>query len=132
LVASHALAEDGASTALGATGPVAADRSLTAALAEAAEAPELTVASVDLFYEEHSPGSATRRERPAAAVEMEAATLFRLAQLRHARAACLLAVTDVLEGGAARRAGRLGSEEIEAAGLRLGEAALSALMADAR
>ena len=132
VVASQALAEDGASTALGATGPIAADRRLTAALAEAAAAPERTVASVDLFYQERSPGSATRHESPATAVEMEAATLFRLAQLRHARAACLLAVTDVLEGGAARRAGRLGPKEIEAVGLRLGEAALSALIADTR
>ena len=66
---------------------------------------------------------------------MEAATLLRLAELRGVRAGCLLAVTDLLDPGAddmpARHVERLGREQIEAVGLRLGEAALAALAAEA-
>jgi len=131
IVAREALAADGASSALGAGERVLADESLSSALARAASGPEATIASGDLFYDERPGVAAGWWERGAVAVEMEAATLLFLAELRGVRAGCLLAVTDLLDPGdddtPARHVERLGREEIEAAGLRLGEAALAAL-----
>src|SRR4051812_48240019 len=66
-----ALALDGASRALGADGRVDPDAALTAGI----DAPPGTAASVDLFYGEAEPGGAD-------VVEMECATLFRVAELR--------------------------------------------------
>ena len=132
IVAREALVADGASAALGAQERVRADATLSDSLARAAGAPAATVASADLFYDDRPGVAAGWLERGATAVEMEASTLLRLAELRGVRAGCLLAVTDLLEPGSAERAGRhverLGREEIEAVGLRLGEAALAALM----
>lgn len=132
IVAREALAADGASAALGAGERVGADGALSASLATAASAPEVTVATADLFYDERAGEAIGWRDRGAVAVEMEAATLLRLAELRGARAGCVLAVTDLLDLGAgdrpARHVERLEREEIEAAGLRLGEAALAALI----
>jgi uridine phosphorylase len=109
-----ALALDGASRALGATDRVLPDEELTAALAVGAE--NVVAASVDLFYADEEPVGAD-------VVEMECATLFRVAELRGARAAAVLGVTDVLAGG--RR--RVGAEKLEALGIELGEAAWAAL-----
>jgi uridine phosphorylase len=134
IVADATLALDGASVALGAGERVAADPGLAHALREAAGARHGTVATVDLFYDDR-PGEASGwRSRGAIAVEMEAATLFRLADLRGVRAACVLAVSDRLdlggEGVAARRAERLDHEAIEAAGAQLGEVAAAGLRTD--
>jgi DeoD family purine-nucleoside phosphorylase len=134
VVAREALAEDGASAALGAGERVSGDPRLSAALAEAGAAEPATVASVDLFYEERPEKVAGWRERGARAVEMEAAVLFRLAELRAARAGCLLVVSDLLDpgelGAGPRRRERINREGLEAAGLRLGEASLAALTRD--
>jgi uridine phosphorylase len=133
IVAREALAADGASAALGAGERARADESLSHALALAASAPEATVASVDLYYDDRLGPAAGWRERGAVAVEMEAATLLRLGEMRGVRAGCLLALTDRLDAGgdneAMRHVERLGREEIDAAGLRLGEAALAAVSA---
>lgn len=107
-----ALALDGASRALGAGATVEPDPELTAAV----EAPGVTAASVDLFYDGQSP-------RGADVVEMECATLFQVARLRGVRAAALLGVSDALAGK--RR--RIDPEQLEALGIQLGEAAWAAL-----
>jgi uridine phosphorylase len=107
------LALDGASRALGADGRVEPDPDLTRAI----EAPGAVAASVDLFYDGPEPTGAD-------VVEMEAATLFQLAKLRGARAAGVLGVSDRL-GESGRE--RIDADELEALGVRLGEAAWAAL-----
>jgi len=140
LVAREALCADGASRALGGGERVAADMELTAAL-EAAAAQELgqaapsgAVVTTDLFYDpdgNHAdPGAdagsgpdSDPAGRPALAIEMETATLFRLAELRGVQAGCVLAVSDLL--GPAR--GRIDAEAMEAAAHRIGRIAAAAL-----
>ena len=53
---------------------------------------------------------------------MEAATLFTVARLRGAAAGCILIVSDLVPA-----ASRLGDDELHAAELRLGDAAVAAL-----
>jgi uridine phosphorylase len=108
-----ALALDGASRALGAGDRVQPDPELTAAI----DAPGVLAASVDLFYDGPEPEGAD-------VVEMEAATVFQLAHLRGARAAAVLGVTDVLDDSGRQR---IDPEELEALGVRIGEAAWAAL-----
>jgi purine-nucleoside phosphorylase len=108
----HALALDGASRALGAGEVVDPDAGLAAAI----DAPGVTAASVDLFYDGAEPTGAD-------VVEMECATVFQLARLRDVRAAAVLGVSDELAGG--RR--RIEPDGLEALGLRIGEAAWAAL-----
>ena len=79
----------------------------------------VTVVSSDLFYDD---GAAPPPGDPDV-VEMEAATLLRIAELRGVRAACLLAVSDVLAGGRER----MDAEALQAAGLRLGQVGAEAL-----
>jgi uridine phosphorylase len=124
LAAADALPADGASAALGADGRVAGDAALTARLVEAGAEP-VTVATTDLFYDGRD-GAGDWLRRGAAAVEMEAATLFRLAELRGVEAAAVLGVTDVPAPGGSRRAG---PEELEEIGLRVGRAGYAALRA---
>jgi uridine phosphorylase len=109
-----ALALDGASRALGAGERAIPDPDLTAAI----DAPGVTAASVDLFYDGEQPAGAQ-------VVEMECATLFQLAKLRGVRAAAVLGVSDTLAGG--RR--RIDSDGLERLGVRLGEAGWVALAA---
>jgi uridine phosphorylase len=107
-----ALALDGTSRALGADTRVLPDAQLTAAL----DAPPVVAASVDLFYGDPDTGDAD-------VVEMECATLFQVAQLRGARAAAVLGISDTLDGGRTR----IAPEELESLGIRLGEAAWAGL-----
>jgi uridine phosphorylase len=107
-----ALALDGTSRALGANGSVGPDPALSAAI----DAPDAIAASVDLFYDGPDPEGAD-------VVEMECATLFRIAELRGVRAAAVLGVSDTLAG----RRTRIKPERLEALGLELGEAAWAAL-----
>jgi uridine phosphorylase len=109
----RALALDGTSRALGADRSVEPDRDLAARI----DAEQVTAASVDVFYGEPETGGAQ-------VVEMECATLFRLAELRGVRAAAVLGVSDVLHGG---RRERIGQEPLEQLGVRLGEVAWEAL-----
>ncbi len=113
------LALDGASAALGAGGPLAPDPQLLARLVEAGAAPA-TVASTDLFYD--------CGERPpapgAVAIELETAAILGVAARHGVQAACVLGVAR--QAGANGRA-QLGGDELEALGMRLGEAGYAAL-----
>jgi DeoD family purine-nucleoside phosphorylase len=124
LIASHALAADGTSRALGASDQVGASPELLASLTAAADGDARTglVASSDLFYD----STGAEREWLAAgalAVEMETATLFALAPRRGLQAAALLIVSDLLHP--TRR--RIATEALRAAEHRMGELAIRAL-----
>jgi DeoD family purine-nucleoside phosphorylase len=117
-----ALAEDGTSRALGASGRAEPDAELTRRLGDSAT--PAVVVSTDVFYETRDGIQQRWVEQGARAVEMEAAALFTVAA-RHegVRAACLLAVTDKITG----ERERMDQEQVEAVGVRLGEVALGAL-----
>jgi DeoD family purine-nucleoside phosphorylase len=130
LIATEAIAADGTSRALGAGDRVPASPELLAALTEAADPSESgrfaaqagPVVSTDLFYD----GRGLERawaQAGAAAVEMEAATLFTLAGRREVHAAALLVVSDLVLP--ARR--RIGPEELREAETRMGRVALGGL-----
>lgn len=133
LVASGVLVADGVSAALGAEDRLEPHRALTEALLEAAArrgGRSATVVSTDLFYDERAGIAHGWRARGAEAVEMEAAAVLRVAERRGARAACLLAVTDLLEADSTDRRPRrhrVDQAALESAGMRLGEVALEAL-----
>jgi purine-nucleoside phosphorylase len=125
LVASEAIAADGTSRALGAGERVAADRGLTEALdgAGASHAPARvggdpqTVVSTDLFYEPNPQRERDWRAAGAAAVEMEAATLFAVGARLGVPVGCMLVVTDLLgESGRQRIEERELVEAVEAMG----------------
>ncbi len=126
VVATEALACDGASRALGAGERVAASAELVQALRSAAGAGHHggRVVSTDLFYDGRSPEQSWK-DRGALAVEMETATLFTLAQIHGLQAASLLAVTDLLLPH--RR--RIAAEGLLEAERCLGEVAARALSA---
>jgi uridine phosphorylase len=123
VAAESVLATDGASAALGADGSVAPDPTLTARLVDAG-ATAATVVSSDLFYDPRADMAAEWLARGAAVVEMEAATILRVAECRGVAAACALAVTDVPAEGGSRRAD---ADALEAIGLRVGELGYAAL-----
>jgi uridine phosphorylase len=123
LAVGDALSEDGTSRALGAGSRAGADPSLTAALVEAGAAGPVTAVSTDVFYDAREGIQERWVAGGAQAVEMEAATVFTVARRRGVRAACLLAVTDLLTGDRER----IDQEQLEAVGVRLGEVALAAL-----
>ncbi|HEU0024278.1 MAG TPA: hypothetical protein VFQ12_06590 [Thermoleophilaceae bacterium] len=125
LAAAEALPADGASAALGADGRVSADPRLVERLVAAGAEP-VTVATSDLFYDGRAGAAEEWVRRGAAAVEMEAATLLRLAEVRGVEGACVLGVTDVPGARGSRRAE---PEELEAIGLRVGRAGYEALRA---
>jgi uridine phosphorylase len=118
----EALAGDGCSRALGAGDVVAGDAGLADALAAQADRAG-RVGCGDLFYDEGDRGDARRdawRAAGAVARDLETAALFAVARRRGVRAGSLLAVTAC--GGE-----RLDGDAIDAAGVRLGRAALAAL-----
>ena len=125
LIATEAICDDGTSRALGATGRVAPDPQLTAALRAAGDgvAAAGTVASTDLFYDGRDGQEQQWRAEGAAAVEMETATLYALAARRGVGAAALLIVSDLLLP--ARQ--RIETEALREAEHRVGELALRAL-----
>ena len=118
--AREVIAADGASSALGASARLAPDPDLERAL----DARSATVVSTDLFYDAREGVEAEWVEAGAEVVEMEAATLLAISHRRGVAAAVLLAVSDQLAGGSRQR---IGAEELEAAGVRLGEAAYGAI-----
>jgi DeoD family purine-nucleoside phosphorylase len=120
-----ALVEDGVSRALGAGEWASGDPALADALVAAGGATEARVASTDVFYERRDGIQERWLAAGAVAVEMEAAALFTVAELRGVRAGCVLAVTDLIAG--ARK--RMDQEAVEAVGVELGAAALRALAA---
>jgi purine-nucleoside phosphorylase len=117
VLAETALPHDGASRALGASGPVPADPTLLGALRAAApDAHQGPVLSSDLFYDPdptHPP--------EALAIEMEAAAIFTVAARHGLPAACILAVSDIVATHE-----RIGVEALEAAEQALGRAAAAA------
>ena len=136
VIAEAAIASDGASRALGAGDRVAADAALVGALQSAAAADGAAdgarvrtglIATSDLFYDRDRGRSGTWRAAGALGIEMEAATLLRIGELRGIAVACLLAVTDVFDAGGARE--RIDAEELLRAGERLGRVGAAALSA---
>ena len=131
IVAGEALGEDGTSRALGAGELAEADVELTALLVSELDqgATASRVVSTDLFYD-GAPARPARadawRSRGAAAVEMEAATLFTLGARLGVATACVLAVSDTFVEG---RRQRIGDEELAAAAERMGAVAVAALEA---
>jgi DeoD family purine-nucleoside phosphorylase len=124
VVCERVLGRDGASRALGAEDTIEPDPELTASLVAAARgAAQGTTVSTDLFYD---PDSSRQEEWVAAgalAVEMEAAAVIAVAVRHRARAACVLAVSDVLVGGRKR----LGGEALARVGEELGRVGAAAL-----
>jgi len=125
IVADAALATDGTSRALGAGDRVPADAGLVEALrAAAGDGARIgAVASSDLFYRDAGRAPAWA-QAGALAIEMEASTLLRVAELRGVRAGCLLAVSDVFDGGVRHR---IDADALVAAAERLGAVAVAAL-----
>jgi uridine phosphorylase len=136
VVAGDALAEDGASLALGAGETVAPDGELTGRLATAlpgGSGPSRIV-STDLFYDgEPERGGPPRaradawRRRGVVAVEMEAATIFTLGHQLGVATGCVLAVSDTFEEETRRR---IEDDELAAAAERMGALAAGALNFD--
>jgi uridine phosphorylase len=117
VIAETVRVEDGTSRALGASGSLAPDAQLLAALRAAGEGAEVgEVVSVDLY---HDPGTWPG----AVAVDLSAAALFAVAARHGAAAACVLAVSDVLCGE--RR--RIEPEALEHAEVELGRVGAAAL-----
>jgi uridine phosphorylase len=133
IVAGDALAEDGASRALGAGEIAEPDRDLTGRLAAALEgtpAP-VRIVTTDLFYDSGEGDAGPPRARAeawhrrgAVAVEMEAATLFTLGGRLRVSTACLLAVSDTFRAAERRR---IADEDLADAAARMGSAAAAAL-----
>ena len=90
----------------------------------AAGARPATVATSDLFYDPREDAAAGWVERGALAVEMEAATILQVAARRGVAAACVLGVSDVPASNGSRR---MGPDELEQLGVRVGEAGYAAL-----
>ena len=128
VVAAEALAEDGASRALGAEEVEAADDELTAALAtqQATAGPASRIVTTDLFYDGAGAGERAEswRSRGAVAVEMEAATLFTVGRAVGVKTACVLAVSDTFEDGTRLR---IDDEDLADAAERMGSLAAAAL-----
>ncbi len=128
IVVEAALSDDGTSRALGAGELVAADAGLVEALAAAAGdgARRGTVATTDLFYDHGVSRARAWTSVGALGIEMEAATILRVGELRGIPAACLLVVTDVF--GPAGERERIDDEGLIRAGERLGEVGAAALI----
>ena len=124
VVASEAIAADGASRALGADGRLPTDPALTRALVDEVARPARTIVSADLFYDPDPARLAHWAAGGAAAVEMETAAVLATTARHGLPAACVLMVTDRLADGGRSR---MEHEEIEGRAVRLGEVALAAL-----
>ncbi len=124
LIATHAIAADGTSRALGAGERVTGDPELLRCLEAGPDGTASgTVVCSDLFYD--GPDGQEHRwlTAGALAVEMETATLYALADRRGLRAASLLVVSDVILPARVR----IDTQALHAAERRMGEAALGAL-----
>jgi uridine phosphorylase len=128
IIGETALACDGASRALGSGDAVVADAGLVAALQDAAGpggARTGAVVSSDLFYDRDRERSRGWRRAGALAVEMEAATLLRVGELRGIPVGCLLAVSDVVGTDGSLR--RIDAEALLKAVEQLGRVGAGAL-----
>ena len=133
VVASDALAEDGASRALGAGETVEPDPDLTAQLAAGLPpgAVPSRIVTTDLFYDGdpgHGGPPKARADawlrRGAVAVEMEVATIFTLGNRLGVATGCVLVVSDTFEGGARNR---IEDDDLAKAAERMGALAAEAL-----
>jgi uridine phosphorylase len=124
LAAQAVLPADGTSGALGADGLLRPDSSLLEGLVAGGARPA-TVVTTDLFYESRNGVARGWIERGAVAVEMGAAAVLQVAARHGIPAACVLGVTGVPGKNGLRRATR---EQVEAIGVRLGEAGFEALV----
>jgi uridine phosphorylase len=115
---------DGTSQALIGDAPLIPDRQITELLAAQADHSGLVI-SADLFYERGTERIERWKASGALAVEMEAAALLAVAQLRSIRLGVLLMVSDASAGAGARLEG----VALERATERLGRAGLAALLA---
>ncbi len=127
VIADEALAGDGTSRALGAGARVAAAAGLVEALRAAAGTGARVgpVATSDLFYDRDPERVRGWADAGALAIEMEAATLLRVGELRGIEVGCLLAVTDVFDADGTRH--RLDADGLALAGERLGQVGAAAL-----
>jgi DeoD family purine-nucleoside phosphorylase len=125
LIATHALAGDGTSRALGAGDGTSATPELLADVIAAAGdgARAGIVASTDLFYDERPESEHEWWHAGAVALEMETATLFALARTRGLAAASVLLVTDEILP--VRK--RIAADALRAGEHRLGDLAVRAL-----
>jgi len=144
VIATEAIAADGTSRALGAGDRVTASPDLLAVVLATAEPPFTNsdpdatapeghapqavhsgpIVTSDVFYDARGLERGWSAEG-ALAVEMEAATLFALAEAREVQAATLLVVSDIVLPERVR----IGEDELRAAERRMGAAALRALTA---
>jgi uridine phosphorylase len=133
VVASDALAEDGASRALGAGEAVEPSPDLTAQLAAGLPpgAVPSRIVTTDLFYDgdpDHGGPPKARADawlrRGAVAVEMEAATIFTLGNRLGVATGCVLVVSDTFEG---RARNRIDDDDLAKAAERMGALAAEAL-----
>lgn len=124
--ADNLIGADGTSKALIGESPLIPDQQMTELLAASADHSG-SVVSADLFYERGSERVESWKQSGAIAVEMEAAALLAVAQLRSIRCAVLLMVSDASAGAGARLEG----VALERATERLGRAGLAALLASA-
>ena len=133
VVAGQALAEDGASRALGAGETTEPDPQLTARLVAGlpGEVAPACVVTTDLFYDGGAgqggpprPRADAWRRRGAVAVEMEAATVFTLGLRLGVAAACALVVSDTFGDGSRKR---IDDDDLAEAVGRLGALAAAAL-----
>jgi DeoD family purine-nucleoside phosphorylase len=131
VIASDAIVADGTSAVLGAGPRTHADPTLTSALAATLagvpgrRAHVATIVSTDVFYEEGSDRGRAWRAAGAAAVEMEASTLFALGSSAGVPVACVLAVSDVFDAAGQRV--RLDDGALSRAAEAMGRAAAQAL-----
>lgn len=123
LLVGEAMAADGTSRALGARERVPAPPALLDAFSRAGASAPRTVVSTDLFYDTDPGRPREWRACGAAAVEMECATLFTLAEALKLDAGAVLVVSDLIEEP--RR--RIGAEDLRVAERRMGELAVRAL-----
>jgi len=124
ICADDLIGADGTSKALIGEAPLIPDQQMTELLAASADHSG-SVVSADLFYERGSERVESWKQSGAIAVEMEAAALLAVAQLRSIRFAVLLMVSDASAGAGARLEG----VALERATERLGRAGLAALLA---
>jgi len=124
VVAGEALCADGTSRALGASEYVAGEAKLTGALERVTGTRALRIVSTDLFYDPVPDRNARWLSEGAAAVEMEAATLFTVGERAGVQVGCLLVVSDLLAEGGRQR---IDEQELQVAVQRMGFAAAAAI-----
>jgi uridine phosphorylase len=124
LLVGEVMAADGTSRALGAPDRLSAPPVLLEAFARAGASNPRTVVSTDLFYEQDARRPREWRADGAAAVEMECATLFTLAETLKIDAGAVLVVSDLIREPPLR----IGAAQLREAERQMGELAFRALV----